>query len=94
MEDLSANAGVSPSYLIRCFRRQHGIPPHAYQLQVRLQRAKSELSKGVGVASVAVSNGYFDPSHYHRHFKRAFEVTPGEYRNVNSVQAGQSGTRQ
>jgi AraC-like DNA-binding protein len=86
LDELAAVAGLSPYYLIRCFRRELGLPPHAYQLQLRLQRAKADLKSGASLAGVALKHGFFDQSHLHRHFKRAFGLTPGQYRAGNRVQ--------
>jgi AraC-like DNA-binding protein len=38
------------------------------------------------LAEIALRHGFFDQSHFHRNFKRAFGITPGQYRKGNSVQ--------
>ena len=86
IETLSQLSQLSPYYLIRCFRRQSGLPPHHYQRQVRLLKAKQALHTSQSLAAIASAAGFFDQSHFTRSFKRVFGVTPGQYRQGNSVQ--------
>ena len=86
LNKLAAVGGLSPYYLIHCFRKAFGLPPHAYQLQVRLQRAKADLKSDASLAQIAIKHGFCDQSHFHRHFKRTFGITPGQYRHGNFVQ--------
>jgi AraC-like DNA-binding protein len=83
---LSQLTNLSPYYLIRSFRQQVGLPPHSYQRQVRLLKAKQALHTSQSLTAVALNAGFFDQSHFTRSFKRMFGVTPGQYRQGNSVQ--------
>lgn len=86
IETLSRLSNLSPYYLIRCFRQQTGLPPHLYQRQVRLLKAKQALQTSQPLSAIAVDAGFFDQSHFTRSFKRVFGVTPGQYRQRSSVQ--------
>ncbi|SON53237.1 helix-turn-helix domain-containing protein [Vibrio tapetis] len=79
LDDLAKLANLSPFYFVRCFQKQFGLPPHAYQIQARLRYAKSLLLKGFKISDVALEAGFHDQSHFHRHFKKAMGVTPGDY---------------
>jgi AraC-like DNA-binding protein len=79
LEQLAAIAELSPFHLIRVFRRQVGLPPHAYLTQVRLKEAKILLALGLPIAQVALLTGFVDQSHLTKHFKRTVGVTPGQY---------------
>jgi len=68
--------------LLRVFRKELGIPPHAYLTQVRVLRAKKLLSVGIPIAQVAWETGFADRSHLNRHFKRLVGVAPGQYQNL------------
>jgi len=61
------------------FKRALGIPPHAFQVQLRLARSQRLLRKGEPLARVAVETGFADQSHFTRSFKRLVGVTPGAY---------------
>ncbi len=78
--ELASIVGLSTNYLIRTFRRNVGLPPHAYQMQVRIQEAKKALLSCKSIAQVALEAGFFDQSHLNRCFKRILGVTPKQYR--------------
>jgi AraC-like DNA-binding protein len=79
LEDLAAIANLSPFHFNRIFSEQMGMPPHAYQTQLRILRAKALLRKGLSIPAVAMETGFADQSHFTRHFKRLVAVTPGQY---------------
>jgi AraC-like DNA-binding protein len=78
-DELSAIAGLSPFHLVRSFTRRFGLPPHAYQIHVRVERARALLTTGMPPVQVASSVGFADQSHFTRHFRRINNVTPANY---------------
>lgn len=79
LEDLSRLANLSPYHLSRVFGEEVGMPPHAYQIQARMRRARDLLLRGWSLARVAQETSFFDQSHFARHFKRRVGVSPGAY---------------
>jgi AraC-like DNA-binding protein len=79
LDELSAYAGLSPYHLVRNFTQLLGLPPHAYQIHMRVERARALLRAGVPLAAVASSVGFADQSHFARHFRRIMNVTPARY---------------
>jgi AraC-like DNA-binding protein len=79
LAELSEVAHLSRFHLVRSFTREMGLPPHAYQLHVRIERARQLLSKGLPAGQVASAVGFSDQSHFTRHFKRAMRISPSEY---------------
>lgn len=79
MSGLARVAGLSAFHLCRVFRDAVGMPPHAYQTQVRVRQAKSLLRAGMPAAQVAAAAGFSDQAHLTRHFKQIVGVTPGRY---------------
>jgi AraC-like DNA-binding protein len=75
--------GMSSFQLIRVFRRVVGVPPYAYLVQLRVNRAQTLLCQGSSVADVAYTCGFSDQSHLTRTFKKALGIPPGQY--VRSV---------
>lgn len=75
----AAEAGVSHYQLSRGFKRIYGVPPHAYELQLRVERARSMLRHGYSVAEAAQAQSFADSSHLIRHFRRIWGLTPGQY---------------
>lgn len=91
LETLAGVVGLSPFHFSRVFCEQIGMPPHAFQMQARVARAKALLMQAKPIAQVAVETGFADQSHLTRCFKRLVGVTPGRYRqNSKNVQANAS----
>jgi AraC-like DNA-binding protein len=82
LQELAGVVNMSPFHLARVFRQVVGLPPHAYQTQLRMARAKTLLAQGYDVSYVAHETGFFDQSHFTQQFKRLFFVTPGSYRKT------------
>ncbi len=83
LDELAGEASVSVSGLIRKFRVEFGCSPHAYVLRQRLERARRLLAHQFAepLKCIATDCGFSDQSHLVRHFKRAFQQTPAEYRS-------------
>ncbi len=79
LEELARVANLSPFHLLRVFRQQFGLPPHAYLNQLRIGQAKTLLTQGYSISEVALETGFVDQSHLTRQFKRIVGVTPGQY---------------
>ena len=77
--ELSRVANLSPFHLTRAFTREVGMPPHAFQTQVRVAHAKRLIRNGLSLAEVATATGFADQSHFIRQFKKLMKITPGEY---------------
>jgi AraC-like DNA-binding protein len=84
--ELAMLAGMSRFELCRQFHRRFGLPPHAYQLRLRLAAARRLLAGGEPAAEVAAAVGFVDQSHLNRRFKGAFGITPVQF--AKAVQAG------
>ncbi len=73
-------AALSPFHFNRVFAEEFGMPPHAFQTQLRVSRAKALLRLGWSISEVAYETGFADQSHLNRHFKRLVEPSPARYR--------------
>ncbi|MEH1863217.1 MAG: AraC family transcriptional regulator [Nostoc sp.] len=79
LEQLAQIANLSSFHLNRSFCKTFGMPPHAYQIQVRILQAKRLLRKEWSINKVAVETGFASQSHFGSHFKRLVCVTPRQY---------------
>lgn len=79
LASLAAAAGVTRFRLIRLFKTGLGLPPHRYQTQLRVQRARTLLEAGHSPTEVPYLVGFYDQSHLNRHFTRRIGLTPGRY---------------
>jgi len=75
--NLAIGAGLSRYQFLRAFARLTGLPPHAYLLQRRVQRARRLVRAGLSLAEAAAASGFADQSHMTRCFVRNFGLTPG-----------------
>lgn len=82
LAELSLAAGLSGNHLNRVFSRSLGLPPHAYQVLLRVRRAQDLLAAGTGPAEAAAQAGFADQSHLTRHFRRITGITPGAYGKI------------
>ena len=79
LAELARIAGLSRFELLRRFAQQNGLTPHAFQRDLRIERARTMLGNGVPAAAVAAACGFADQPHFSRVFKRLVGVTPGAY---------------
>jgi AraC-like DNA-binding protein len=79
LEQLAQIAELSSFHLNRSFRQIFGMPPHAYQIQVRILQAKRLLRQELSIEKVAIVTGFSSQSHFGAHFKRLVFVTPMQY---------------
>ncbi|APR81492.1 Transcriptional regulator, AraC family protein [Minicystis rosea] len=79
LEQLATVAGLSKYHLVRAFRAAVGVPPHTYQLRLRLTRSLFLLREGLPLSAIAYELGFADQSHYTRAFRVEFGITPGAW---------------
>jgi AraC-like DNA-binding protein len=80
LDDLASIAGLSRYHLLRAFRREVGVTPHAFVTGRRVARAKRLLADAEPLSGVALACGFYDQSHFTRTFKAWTGITPGQYR--------------
>lgn len=80
LEGLAEVAGLSRAHLIRAFRREYFITPHAFQTDLRVRQARRLLRGGASPSETALECGFADQAHLTRHFKARIGVTPAAYR--------------
>lgn len=77
LQELADLTGLSRFHLLRGFCQVFGLPPHAYQIKIRISKAQHILEKSPQVSDVDL--GFSDQSHFIRHFKKSLGVTPHQY---------------
>ena len=84
LEELALACGIDRFRLTRAFKAAFGLAPHAYLIQLRLAHARRRLALGQRPADVAIALGFADQSHLGRWFRRAYQLTPAQYRRLCS----------
>lgn len=86
LSDLAADSRISRFVLLRQFKSDFGITPHAFSLRLRVERARERLARGGDLREIAVDLGFADQPHFTRVFTRIVGVPPGAYaRRVRRV---------
>jgi len=81
VDQLAAMAGLSRAHFVRQFTRLAGEPPSEYVFRSRMARAARLLqSSSLSVLEIALSLGFADPNYFTKAFRRAFDVSPTEFR--------------
>jgi AraC-like DNA-binding protein len=79
LNELADHVALSRYYLLRVFRAEVGMPPHAYLESVRIRQAQRLIESGMPLAEVAAQVGFSNQSHLTRRFKQIIGATPGQY---------------
>jgi AraC family transcriptional regulator len=73
---------LTPRYFCEVFRLAMGRPPHQYQIEQRIERAKMLLHlPNLSLINVALMVGFSSQSHLNVYFRRIVGVTPARYRS-------------
>lgn len=68
---------MSPYHFARLFKQSTGQSPYRYVVQARVKKAKELLISGrFRIVEITHRLGFADQSHFTRHFKRIFGITP------------------
>ncbi len=79
LQYLSKEVNISQNHLIRIFKKEFGLSPHAYILNHRVHKAKRYLEQNFSIAEASQKAGFYDQSHFHKAFKSLFAMTPKEF---------------
>jgi transcriptional regulator GlxA family with amidase domain len=81
LDELAGLANLSKCHFARAFKQSAGLPPHAYLINRRVDRARELLSDmSLPLAEVALATGFSNQSHFTRRFREQMGMTPSSYR--------------
>ncbi len=78
LEELAEACHTSPYHLSRTFKKQTGMSPFSYLHNFRVEQVKKGMPPKSWAQAAAMA-GYYDQSHFYRHFKRLNGLPPGEW---------------
>lgn len=81
IDQLAKSLGYHRTHLSKIFKKQMGVSPMQFLMQVRLDQAKSLLQSHLTVEQVASSVGFADPLYFSKQFRKRFGESPTQYRN-------------
>ena len=79
---IAGACGVSISTLERHFKTSLGASPGAAPRKKRLNASMQQLRCGAAVSEAAQRCGFLDDSNYIQHFRKAFGMTPLQYKRL------------
>lgn len=82
LEELAGAGNVSRFHLLQSFKDATGLPPHRWQVNQRIARAKDLLRGLQPLSAIALDLGFHDQSHFTTAFKRHVGTTPAAYRRA------------
>lgn len=81
LNDFARIAELSPSYLLRLFKKQTGRSPADFLIELRMKKARTLVLKtSLSIKEIMALVGYNTRSNFLDHFKEYFDIPPSEYR--------------
>ncbi len=81
LEEVAQAVNLSPYYFSRLFKKEVGITPHNYYMDIKIEKVKEMLcDTDLSISEAFTSCGMDYHGHYARLFKMSVGVTPSEYR--------------
>ena len=82
LDDLAENFFLSKPYLSKYIKEKSGLTFGDLVKKIRMKKAKALLkSSNMTVENIAMSVGYQNVEHFNRLFKKAYDMTPMQFRN-------------
>lgn len=81
LDKIAMQTALSTTNLIDTFKRETGLPPHAFLVHCRILKAKAALQEGKqSIAELADTLGFSTAQHFASTFRQETGVTPSAYR--------------
>ena len=88
IDELAEDAAMSVAKLTESFRRETGLPPHAFVVFCRIAKAKEILSSTkTSVGAIANALGFTSSQHFATQFRRETGMSPLEWRALGETTA-------
>lgn len=84
--EIAGMADISERECLRCFQKTIQLSPIQYLLKYRIMHGAEMLlgNPADSISEIATSCGFDSPSNFSKIFKRYYNCTPREYRNLNT----------
>ena len=83
LADIANAADISRSEAARCFRTYMNLSPIEFLVRYRAENAHEMLwDSAKTISEIAMECGFNSANYFSRQFKRIYQMTPGEFRNI------------
>ena len=80
---LAGRVRLSSSHFCRAFKASVGLPPHAYLIRLRIERAKAMMLETTdSLSQISIACGFSDQAHLSRVFLKIAGSTPNAWRRA------------
>jgi two-component system response regulator YesN len=85
LDEVARSVNLSPAHFRALFKAETGMTPAQYQKKLRLLESRRLLETTfLNVQEIMNRVGFNDDSHFVRDFKKAYKLTPVQYRTLHS----------
>ena len=78
IQTLADTLHIDRRYLTAQFKEAYGLPPQAYLMDLRLEKAREFLLNGHSVTESATMSGFADLPGFSRQYKARFGISPSK----------------
>lgn len=82
LQNIASAAFMSPFHFTRVFKKVYGRSPRQYLKDLRINKGKELLKKGLGISQVCVEVGYDSLPTFSNAFRKGTGYSPTEYQNL------------
>jgi AraC family transcriptional regulator len=83
LDELAAEACLSPFHFARLFQKATGFSPYRYVTERRVREAKAKLAeRRLSLVEIALESGFGSQGNFNRIFRKHTGLTPGQFRIV------------
>ncbi len=81
LDEISESCGIDKAYLCRLFKKFSGTSPYSYLMKLKMNSAAVRLkTSDLTLKSIASENGFKDPYHFSKAFKKTYGISPDVFR--------------
>lgn len=86
LDEISGSCGIDKAYLCRLFKKFSGASPYSHLMKLKMNSAAVRLKTSeITLKNIAFENGFKDPYHFSKAFKRTYGISPDAFRKGNSA---------
>ncbi len=82
LEQTAQKFGLDKFKFLRLFKSETGLTPNNFIILQRIEKSKKLLESNEDLLAIAIETGFYDATHFCKHFKKVTGVSPNTYRKA------------